>query len=199
MLAYVSWHRPAPGQQQTAYEQALEHFHRSLAHRPPSGFRGSVTYRAGEVPWLGWPDGQEDRSGQGYEDWYLLDGWSAVGVMEEAATSRGHITAHDDVARRSGITTGAVYRLSEGHARLGDVRVSAWVSRPAGRESPTLSDLLGDGMDEQRAGLWRRCIGLGPAPEYCLLAPATPDGVSPERLPLGWEVSVSTREVLWNG
>ncbi|MEA2141432.1 MAG: ketol-acid reductoisomerase, partial [Solirubrobacteraceae bacterium] len=45
MLAYLSWHRAAAGVAQDAYEQALERFHRSLAHRPPSGFRSSAAMR----------------------------------------------------------------------------------------------------------------------------------------------------------
>jgi len=40
MLAYLSWHRPAPEVEASTYERALERFHRSLAHQTPSGFRG---------------------------------------------------------------------------------------------------------------------------------------------------------------
>jgi hypothetical protein len=54
-------------------------------------------------------------------------------------------------------------------------------------------------MDPATAGLWRRCIGLGPAPEYCLLAIEPTAGVADTRLPAGWSATVSGREVLWNG
>jgi hypothetical protein len=199
MLAYLSWHRPADATQLPAYEQALERFHRSLAHQPPSGFRGSASFRANELPWLREPEGQADSPDRGYEDWYLLDGWSAIAVLEEAAISRGHITAHDSIAKRAGTTTSGVYRLSEGHPRLAETRVSVWVSRAPGSESPALADLLGDGMDETTGGLWRRCLGLGPAPEYCLLASETPAGVAPARLPLGWNARIHPRELLWSG
>src|ERR1700722_73183 len=147
MLAYLSWHRPAPEIETAAYEQALSHWHRSLAHRPPSGFRGSVAYRASELPWLG--------GGGGYEDWYLLDGWSALGVIEEAAISRGHLGPHDDIAALSGVATSAVYRLAEGHPALASAQVAVWVSRARGHERPSLGSLLGDGMDRLDAGLWR--------------------------------------------
>jgi hypothetical protein len=194
MLAYVSWHRPAPTVEQGAYEQALVRFHRSLAHRPPSGLRGAASFRAAELPWLG-----ELHEGAGYEYWYLLDGWSAMGVLEEAAVSQGHLTAHDSIARLAGDATSAVYRLGEGHADLADTRVAIWVARERGHESPTIADLLGDGLDHCGGGLWRRCVGLGPAPEYCLLAAEPPAGVATSRLPRGWTAQSSTREVLWHG
>ena len=198
MLAYISWHRPAPEVDPAAYEQAIERFHRSLAHRPPSGFAGSVAFRAAELPWLCTAHGSSEAIG-GYEDWYLLDSWSGIGVLEEAAVSRGHLTAHDAVASLAGLATGAVYRLIEGHARLAEARVSVWVVPGRGRERPSIEALLGDGMDRAAAGLWRRCIGLGPAPEYCLLASEPSAGVADTRLPVGWSAKVSSREVLWSG
>ncbi len=199
MLAYLSWHRPAATVEPAAYEQALERFHRSLAHRPPSGFRGSAAFRAAELPWLATNAGSSSELAGGYEDWYLTDGWSSIGVLEEAAVAHGHRTAHDAAAALTGIATGAVYRLSEGHARLGETQIAVWVTRAPGREHPSSADLLGDGMDPARAGLWRRCLGLGPAPEYCLLAPETPAGVATTRLPEGWCATSSAREVVWHG
>ncbi|MFI4991830.1 MAG: hypothetical protein ACHQHO_13070 [Solirubrobacterales bacterium] len=214
MLAYLSWHRPAAGVEQATYEQALERFHRSLAHRPPSGFRSSAAFRVAEIPWLvsiAAEDRDSDRPSQpvpetgappaqpGYEDWYLLDDWGAVGVLEEAAVSRGHLTAHDRLAALAGTATGSVYRLIEGCARLDGAGVAVWVSRAPGHEHPSLSALLGDGMEPDLGGLWRRCLGLGPAPEFCLLAAEAPSGVASSRLPAGWSAIASARDVLWSG
>jgi hypothetical protein len=214
MLAYLSWHRAAAGVEQATYERALERFHRSLAHRPPSGYRGSTAFRVAELPWLASNAGEGGDGGQagrpaagkgarperaGYEDWYLLDDWAAVGVLEEAAVSRGHLTAHDRVAALAGTATGSVYRLIEGSARLDRAGVAVWVSRPPGHEHPSLAALLGDGMEPDRGGLWRRCLGLGPAPEFCLLAAEAPPGVAPSRLPAGWSAITSARDVLWSG
>jgi len=195
VLAYISWHRPARGVQAADFEQALEHFHRSLAHRPPSGLRGSAALRARELPWLA-PEG--DAVG-GYEDWYLVDGWSAVGVLEEAAVARGHQTSHAAVAAMVGVTKGAIYRLIDGQACLEGAPVAVWVTRSPGRAPVTIGDLLADGMDREGAGLWRRCLGLGPAPEYCLLGAEAPAGVASSRLPAGWEATVLSRELLWSG
>ncbi len=197
MLAYISWHRPRGDVEETAYEQALVRLHRSLELRPPIGFRGSAAFRVAELPWLEPPAGA--RPGAGYEDWYLLDSWAALGVLEEAAVSRGHVSRHDALARLSGQTSGAVYRLSEGCAALGEARVAVWIARAPGESRVTLGDLLGDGMDRERSGLWRRCLGLGPAPEYCLLAPEAPAGVAPARLPAGWQALVGDREALFGG
>jgi hypothetical protein len=204
VLAYISWHRPAPDVDAAAYAHALERFHRSLAHRPPSGFRGSAAFRADALAWLA-PESGAERHGAGhedlagYEDWYLVDGWSAVGVLEEAAVARGHLSSHDALAAMAGVASGAIYRLSEGHPGLGQAGVTVWVARAPGHAPVTIGDLLGDGMDRHTAGLWRRCLGLGPAPEYCLLAAEAPAGVAPTRLPAGWRATVAARELLWSG
>jgi len=198
VLAYISWHGPAHGVDRAAYEQALLLLHRSLAHRPPSGFRGSAAFRCEALPWLA-PGRGADRAEADYEDWYLLDGWSALGVLEESVVARGHVTRHDALAGMAGVTSGAVYRLGEGQPRVEHARVGVWITRAPGHASVTIGDLLGDGMDRERSGLWRRCLGLGPAPEYCLLAPEVPAGVAATRLPEGWRAEVGRRELLFSG
>jgi hypothetical protein len=197
VIAYLLWHTPAAGVEREAYEHAAEHFHRSLHHSPPAGFRGSAVYRVQELPWLASQD-------SGYEDWYLLDDFAAVGVLNEAAVAHGHRTAHDDVARRFGAGAGGMYGLLEGHPDLAATPTIYWVSRPPGAEPALLGALLGDGMDPAHASLWRRQLVLGPAPEYCLLTPERsevdrPAGLSPARLPEGWRASTSTREVIFSG
>jgi hypothetical protein len=204
VLAYIAWHRPAADVDPAAYERAIERFHASLAHRPPGGFAGSVAFRAAELPWLGDAQGARapaDAAGTlgGYEDWYLVESWSAVGVLEEAVLSRGHLGAHEALAAETDVSAGAVYRISEGHAHLAKARVSVWVTRGRGGDHPSIEALLGDGMDPAAAGLWRRCLGLGPAPEYCLLADEPPAGVADTRLPAGWSASVSARAVIFGG
>jgi hypothetical protein len=234
VLAYIAWHLPAPAVRAAAFEQALERFHRSLAHRPPSGFRGSAAFRARGLPWLahdtgpgpdpvsggsdpvscgpgpvsggpgpvsGEPGADSGDAGPvcGYEDWYLVDGWSAVGVLEEAAVARGHQSSHAAVAAMTGVTTGAIYRLIEGLPRLERAPLAVWVKRSPGHAPVTIEDLLADGIEGDAAGLWRRCLGLGPAPEYCLLAAQPPAGVSPSRLPAGWRATAISRELVWSG
>ncbi len=210
MLAYVFWHRPQDGVGAEAYEQAQIAFHRSLAHAPPMGFRGSAVFRVTGLPWLA-PAGPGQASGAksgevpdaqsveapaaSYEDWYLLDDYTAMGVLNEAAVGRGHLSPHDALARRFGAGAGGLYGLLEGHADLHCEHV-VWVSRPPGSKRGALAELLGDGMDREHASLWRRQFVLGPAPEYCLLAPEAPAGVAPTRLPEGWRALTYERDPL---
>jgi len=188
MLAYVFWHRPAEGVAPEAYTELIAHFHRSIAARPPAGFVSSASFAAPGPNWLG--------GLPAYEDWYVVEDFAALGVLNTAAVSRGHLTVHDAAARAAGPGTGAVYGLLEGSPSLSEVRVAAWVDKPRGVESPLLAALLGDGMDRRHAGLWQRQMALGPAPEYCVLAAEAPRGVAPSRLARGWSATISERAAI---
>jgi hypothetical protein len=189
MLAYVFWHRAAAGVQASEYEAALVRFQRSLARRPPGGFVACACLRAGELPWLG-------VGGAGYEDWYVVEDFAALGVINEAAVGRGHATAHDVAARLSGEGTGGVYRLLDGAPRFDGVRIANWIHPLRSRGELLLEDFLADGMDRDGASLWRRQMVLGPAPELCLLAGEPSAGLRSTRLPAGWQVSADTRAAL---
>ena len=205
MLAYVFWHRPRDPSNTEGYEQALLAFHRSLAHSPPVGMSASASFRLAELLWLAPPVGAQSGEGEtrgGYEDWYLLEDFAALGVLNEAAVGRGHVTSHDGVARGYGAGAGALYGLVEGEpcaASLAEASVAVWVERPLGSADRGLGELLGDGMQPAHASLWRRQLVLGPGPEFCLLAQEPPPGVAPARLPDGWTASALTRDVLWSG
>jgi hypothetical protein len=209
MLAYVFWHRPlddAGDPAVDAYEHAAIAFHRSLAHAPPAGLQGSAVFRVAGLPWL---------EGRGYEDWYFVEDYTALGVLNMAAVGHGHRTAHDGIAHRFGAGAGGLYGLIEGHPPAGPGQGSGsiafgkgsaavWIARTPGIERRELGELLGDGMDAQHACLWRRQLVFGPAPEFCLLTGdraklGLPDGIAPSRLPAGWTASVFEREALWHG
>jgi hypothetical protein len=210
VLAYVFWHRPHEPAETEAYEQAQVSFHRSLARTPPVGLCGSAVFRVAELPWLLSASAAPERpaeAGPAYEDWYLVEDYAALGVLNEAAVGRGHRTTHDDLARRFGAGSGGLYGLIEGEraqiahdaSPLAEASLAIWVTRPPGSPRRMLGELLGDGMDPRQASLWRRQLVLGPAPEYCMLAPEAPPGVAATRLPDGWTAKVLDREVLWNG
>jgi hypothetical protein len=188
MLAYVFWHRPADGVAPEAYAESVDRFHRSLAAHPPAGFVRSASFHAPDHNWIG------DRPA--FEDWYVVEDFTALGVLNEAAVGRRHLSAHDHAATLAGPGTAAIYRLLEGVAAFKRVRVAVWIDKPRGVESPLLAALLGDGMDAAHAGLWQRQLSLGPAPEYCVLAATAPAGVAPTRLAAGWSALVASREPL---
>jgi hypothetical protein len=193
VLAYLFWHRAAEGTSPEHYEDAQRRLHHSLAARPPAGYGGSARFRAEELPWL-------DGDGRGYEDWYLVEDWTALGILREAAVAAGHRSAHDAAARHYGTGAGAVMRLAEGHWAPETARVAVWVTPAPGRvEAAQESLLLGDGLDRAHASLWRRELVLGPAPEYCVLAPEPPAGVGEGRLPAGWRARRDARVMLSGG
>jgi hypothetical protein len=204
VLAYLFWHRPLDSSDAAAYEQAQVVFHRSLHRTPPVGLWGTAAFRVSGPPWLAPGDGE-----RGYEDWYLVEDYAALGVLNGAAVGRGHRTAHDAAARLLGAGAGGLYALVEGDRpqpgrppgceSIGEASHAVWVARPPGSRSRMLGELLGDGMDARHASLWRRQLVLGPAPEYCLLASEIPAGVAPTRLPPGWTATVLERELLWSG
>jgi hypothetical protein len=218
VLAYVFWHRPRDPAATESYEQAQIAFHHSLSRSRPVGMCGSASFRVAEIPWLaadisGAQDGGTGGEGaSGYEDWYLLEDYTALGVLNEAAVGHGHRTLHDEAARRFGAGAGGLYGLIEGErvhgekdtGLLGDASLAVWVSRPVGSTRRALDELLGDGMDPRHASLWRRQLVFGPAPEFCLLSRERTgldlcSGVAATRLPEGWTARTLDREVLWNG
>ena len=186
MLAYVFWHRAAVAAADEAYEDACRRFHDGLATNRPGGLIGTACLRAERLPWLG--DG-----GPGLEDWYLVEDFAALGVLNEAAVGRGHVSAHERAAGLMGQGTGSIYRLLDGVGELSPVRVAAWISPARGHDVSLLDDFLADGMERRAASLWRRQLALGPAPELCLLAAETPDGLRSTRLPQGWHVDFDPR------
>jgi hypothetical protein len=212
VLAYLFWHRPLESCDVAAYEQALIAFHRSLHRAPPVGLGGSAVFRVAQLPFLGEPaaaSGEPAVATPGYEDWYLVEDYAALGVLNGAAVGRGHRTAHDEAARRVAAGTGGLYALVEGERceggqrpgleSIGDATLAVWVARPSGSRQRMLGELLGDGMDRRHASLWRRQLVLGPAPEFCLLASELPPGVAPTRLPADWTATILERDPLWSG
>jgi hypothetical protein len=156
MLAYLFWHRPRRGVAREVYEQALLEFHRSLVS---SGI-DTAAFRLGELPFTQRP---------GYEDWYLIEDWSALGLLGGTAIGGVHGARHDTVARLTGESWGGVYALLRGVPRPpAGVR---WVQKRQGERVEVL-------LERERAqSAWRRQLVLGPAAEICLDAEPAADRV----------------------
>ena len=168
MLAYVFFHRPGSGVKAPSYEAALKRFHASLAGEPPPGFISSTTYRIGN----------------GYADWYLVDNSAALDRLNEAAVKGARSAPHDAVAHMAADGAGKLLMLRSGSART-EPGFEMRFSKPAGMGYPDFYERLKPWTDRAEVSLWRRMMVLGPAPEFCLVAPSEldlPAEMSPETL-----------------
>ena len=150
MLAYVFWHRPRSGVDRDAYEDAQRAFHRSLPI-------DSACFLLATLPF---------EADSGYEDWYLVDDWTALGVLNEMAVDERHRPSHDDAAEHSGKGWGGVYALVRGEAEI--PAGTAWLEKPRGVDSKEFLASL------PHETVWRRQMVLGPAPEFCAVKGASP-------------------------
>jgi hypothetical protein len=186
VLAYVFWHRRGTDVPAPRYETAVSRFHLQIQRNPPGGFVGSACLRAAELPWLG--DG-----GPGYEDWYVVEDFAALGVINAAAVGPANETAHAAAAGLMGEGTGGIYLLLDGRPRFADILLATWITPVPGKLNPLIDDFFADGLERDTASLWRRQMALGPAPELCLLAGEEAAGTRATRLPAGWSERTDTR------
>jgi hypothetical protein len=155
VLAYVFFHRAGSGVEAPAYEAALRRFHTALAGEPPPGFISSTTYRIGN----------------GYADWYLVDNSAALDRLNEAAVKGARSSPHDAVAHMSADGAGKLLMLRSGSPRT-EPGFEIRFSKPAGMGYPELYERIMRWTDRAEVSLWRRMMVLGPAPEFCLVAPS---------------------------
>src|SRR5215213_4080009 len=148
MLAYVFWHVAAADAGREDYEGRLEAFHAALRAERPCGMGATATFGLRAVPWLG------DRGG--YEDWYLVDDFAALGTLNEAAVSGTRRVPHDAAAALAATGAAAIMGHVAGPLLAGPPAWAAWLAEVAG----------------EAAAVWQRQMVLGPAPEFCVVAPA---------------------------
>ncbi len=165
MLAYVFWHWPKAAIDGDAYERSLLRFHAALTSTRPDGFVDSAVYRIPPTPWL--PPG-------GYEDWYLVEGFAELGVLNDAAVSGHRREPHDEAARGAAGGMAGVYRLRAGAIDSAEVHLSTWFSKPAGTTYDELFAVLGASLVAGESALWQRQMTLGPTPEFCLRSARKP-------------------------
>ena len=137
MLAYVFWHRPAEGVSLEDYEARLRAFHDTLDVV-------SAAFRLHLLPW---------RHESGYEDWYLVEDWTALGELNAAAVAAARKGEHDAAARLTGEGWAGIWKLMRGAPEP-----------PAGVHwQPTAPE---------EGAYWQRQMTLGPAPEFCIAGEA---------------------------
>ena len=146
MLAYVFWHRPALGAHD--YERRLTAFHDVVGVE-------STWHRVRGLPWMGGLDG--------YEDWYLVEDWAALGALNERATRGPRRAPHAAAAAEAQWGTAGVYALRRGAPELHGIRFAAWRTKPRGLPQEAFESRL------PGRSVWQRQMTLGPAPEFVLL------------------------------
>jgi hypothetical protein len=144
MLAYVFWHRPGSKVDRSEYEEAEREFHAALGSE-------SACFRLDQLPF---------DDGHGYEDWYLVDDWAALGALKDSAVDPVRKAAHDRAASRESIGWGGLYMLVRGPAAIPEG--TEWYQKP--RRVPVDTFLA----DLPETTIWRRQLVLGPAPEICV-------------------------------
>src|SRR5690349_21778209 len=180
-LAYTFWHRPHPEVSTDGYEAGLTRLHESLAAVPIPGFLGSWSLRVPDLPWL---------PGGGYEDWYRVAGFSALGTLAEHAVDSARTPTHDVMARSVRDGAGGVYALLTGEATAA-AGWCGWFQKRDGVSYPALrAELSSQTEDGAVQVTWQRQLVLGPAPEFRVLAPA-PVQVDGAKLIVGVPVTVS--------
>ena len=155
MLAYVFSHRPARGVDIQAYEESLRQFHAALADAAPSGFRSSSTFRTGDM----------------FNDWYMLDSSAALDVVNAAAVSGARAAVHDAAARMAADGVGKLLKLQAGEYFTGsgfEVRFA----KPPGMGYADLYARLQTWTGDPEVSLWRRMMVLGPPPEFTIITPS---------------------------
>ena len=152
----------APACRCRPYEERLAAFHAALRSEPSPGLGPTITVGLAAVPWLG--------DAPGYEDWYLVDDFAALGELNAAAVSGTRREPHDAAAdwAADGVA-GLMGHVAGPLLPAPEPAWSAWLAKPAGVGYGDLhAALAGLGGG---AGAWQRQMVLGPATEYCVLAP----------------------------
>jgi hypothetical protein len=147
MLAYVFWHQRRPEVAVDEYESSLRSFLEGL--RGEGGVAES--FALDRLPF-----GRE----QGYEDWYPVDDWAALGRLNDAAVSPPLGASHDPIAALAGAGWGAVYRLIDGEPR--PPAGVEWAHKTPGAAPMSVAP-------PGATGLWQRQMVLGPAPELAFV------------------------------
>jgi hypothetical protein len=165
VLAYVFWHVPRPGVPPGDYEKRLGAFHAGLRAGPVDGMGATATLALAAIPWL---DGAA-----GYEDWYLVEDFGSLGRLNSAAVSGARQAPHDSAAAAALRGVAGIMGHVCGPLLPPEPGWAAWLEKPSGTGYEAFhAELAGALEGEPDASAWQRQMTLGPAAEYCVLAPA---------------------------
>jgi hypothetical protein len=163
VLAYVFWHVPDAAVATADYEARLAAFHAALHGERPPGLGLTATVGLDAIPWLG--------GAAGYEDWYLVEDFAALGVLNAAAVSGTRRGPHDAAAAAAHSGVAGVMGHVSGPLLPEQPAWAAWLDKPAGMTYDAFHAALWEALRND-ASAWQRQMVLGPASEYCVVAPA---------------------------
>jgi hypothetical protein len=164
VLAYVFWHWKQAEITATDYEHRQRAFHAALTAAPSPGFLGSFSVSFSHAPWA-------SGGGEAYEDWYLVQDFASLGLLNEAAVSASRATPHEAAAAVTAGGAGGLYGLRRG-AVLRQPQYAHWFGKPEGMPYSELFVQLAPVEEQVQGALWMRQMVLGPAREFCLHAAA---------------------------
>ena len=181
MLAYVLWHWKQAQIAAGDYEAHQRRFHAALAAAPPTGFLQSFSVALPQAP-----SAAILAAGEVYEDWYFVEDFTALGLLNEGAVSASRLAPHNAAAAGAGGAAAGVYGLKLGSA-ISQPQHAYWFGKPSGMPYAEFIAQLTPLVDQAHGALWMRQMVLGSTPEFCLhaAAPVTfPDAFNPLALPL---------------
>jgi hypothetical protein len=167
MLAYVFWHWPLPTIAVHDYTDRLSTFHQSLHNNAFPAFHSAHVFQIENAPWG--PPAQTL-----YEDWYLVETFAALGVLNEIAVGAANKAPHDQAAHYAADGKAGVYQLCAGDMKPDHAHVACWFGKPAGMTYQTFFSVIRPLVEEHRGTLWQRQMTLGPTPEFCWHARSAP-------------------------
>jgi hypothetical protein len=167
MLAYVFWHWPLSTVSEQDYTERLIEFHRSLREHAFPGFYSSHVFQIEHAPW-----GPSNQSL--YEDWYLVENFATLEVLNHMAVAAINKAPHDQAAQNAAGGTAGVYQLCAGEADPAHAQVACWFGKPTGMSYVAFFSLMRPLVAEYGGALWQRQMTLGPTPEFCWWAPVSP-------------------------
>jgi hypothetical protein len=179
VLAYVFWHVAAGGVAGPDYEARLAAFHASLRAGEPEWLGPTATLALAGVPWL--------EGARGYEDWYLVEDFAALGRLNAVAVSGARKPPHDAAAAVAARGVAGIMGHVAGPLLPAVLGWAAWLDKPAGVAYADFHTELADAIGPDAAA-WQRQMTLGPATEYCVLAGAERALPWPAR---GWPVRIA--------
>jgi hypothetical protein len=124
--------------------------------------------RLARPPWAAAPGAPAAprATGTWYEDWYLVDGWAALGELNAAAVSGPRRAPHAAAATLAADGTAGIYGLLAGDPAR--PAWAAWLAKPQGAAYEAFEPELRAAAGPE-ASVWRRQMVLGPTPEFAVL------------------------------